>query len=313
VKTSLNRPSDAVLAARIARHYYLDGWSKTDIADALGISRFRVARLLEAARACGMVRIEIGLPAGGLNVSLSAELCSAYGLKHAFVFDYPDANEPMLRNRLGDAAAQVLMDVVEPTDVLGMAWSRSLGRLAAAVTRFPPCPVVQLTGAVPPPDGDDLLHLVRSVARVGGGTAHVYYAPMLLPDAKAAETIRRQPDVAAARALFASVTIAVLSIGAWGPGQSTLYDAITARERDTLTKRGVHVEIAGTFYDRSARPVTTPLDDRLIVAPAAALERIPTVLAVVYGTAKADAAAATLRSGLVNGLVTHTSLAKALL
>ena len=61
------------------------------------------------------------------------------------------------------------MDLIRPGDVLGMSWSRTLGGLAAALTQFPPCPIVQLTGAVPPPDGRDLLDLVRSVARVGGG------------------------------------------------------------------------------------------------------------------------------------------------
>jgi hypothetical protein len=38
---------------------------------------------------------------------------------------------------------------------------------------MPPCPIVQLTGAVPPPDGRDLLHLVRGVARIGGGTVRL--------------------------------------------------------------------------------------------------------------------------------------------
>ena len=37
-----------------------------------------------------MVRIEIGLPGGSLDAGLSAELCSAFGLKHAFVFNFPD-------------------------------------------------------------------------------------------------------------------------------------------------------------------------------------------------------------------------------
>ena len=59
---STDRPSEVVLAARVARQFYLEGVSKVDIAERLGISRFRVARLLEAARESGMVRIEIGLP-----------------------------------------------------------------------------------------------------------------------------------------------------------------------------------------------------------------------------------------------------------
>ncbi|HEY1666979.1 MAG TPA: sugar-binding domain-containing protein, partial [Trebonia sp.] len=174
---SADRPSEVVLAARVARQFYLEGVSKVDIADRLGISRFRVARLLDSARESGLVRIEIGLPGGALDAGLSAELCSAFGLRHAFVFNFPSDGSP-LRQRLGEAAGQVLMDLITPRDVLGLTWSRTLSGLTAALTQLPPCPIVQLTGAVPPPDGRDLLELVRGVARVGGGTAHVFYAPM---------------------------------------------------------------------------------------------------------------------------------------
>ena len=67
---SADRPSEVVLAARVARQFYLEGVSKVDIADRLGISRFRVARLLDSAREAGMVRIEIGLPGGSLDTGL---------------------------------------------------------------------------------------------------------------------------------------------------------------------------------------------------------------------------------------------------
>ena len=154
---SADRPSEVVLAARVARQFYLEGVSKVDIADRLGISRFRVARLLEGARDAGMVRIEIGLPGGSLDAGLSAELCSAFGLRHAFVFNFPDDDDQPLRHRLGEAAGQALMDLITPGDVLGMSWSRTLSGLAAAMTQIPPCPIVQLTGAVPSPDGRDLL------------------------------------------------------------------------------------------------------------------------------------------------------------
>ena len=208
---SVDRPSEVVLAARVARQYYLEGVSKVDIADRLGISRFRVARLLDSARESGLVRIEIGLPGGTLDAGLSAELCSAFGLKHAFVFNFPE-EQSLLRTRLGEAAGQVLMDLLKPGDVLGLTWSRTLSGLTATLTQLPPCPIVQLTGAVPPPDGQDLLELVRGVARVGGGTAHVFYAPMVVDDAQTAaarrtcstrrccSTTRGRPRRSAARA-----------------------------------------------------------------------------------------------------------------
>ena len=310
---SADRPSEVVLAARVAQQFYVEGVSKVDIADRLGISRFRVARLLDSAREAGMVRIEIGLPAGSLDAGLSAELCSAYGLKQAFVFNLPDDEQALLRRRLGEAAGQALMDLIRPGDVLGMSWSRTLSGLAAALTQIPPCPIVQLTGAVPPPDGRDLLDLVRSVARVGGGPAHVFYAPMILDDPQTAAAIRRQGDIAEAFALLPSVTIAVVAIGVWAPGLSTIYDAVTPAERDALAALGVRAELAGVFIGEDGRPVATPLESRMIVTPAPALERIPFVLAVVWGVAKSPAVCAAIRGGLVHGLVTHASLARALL
>jgi len=309
---SADHPSEVVLAARIARQFYLEGVSKVDIADRLGISRFRVARLLDSARESGMVRIEIGLPGGSLDAGLSAELCAAFGLKHAFVFNFPEEDET-LRRRLGEAAGQVLMDLITPGDVLGMSWSRALGALAAALTQIPPCPIVQLTGAVPPPDGRDLLDLVRSVARIGGGPAHTFYAPMLLDDAQTAAAIRRQADIAGAFALVPSVTIALVAIGAWGPGLSTIYDAITPAEREAVRALGVCAEVAGVFIGENGKPVDTPLDSRMIVTPGPALARVPFVLSVAYDVAKSSAVSATLRGGLVHGLVTHASLARDLL
>src|SRR5579862_8890034 len=122
---SADRPSEVVLAARVARQFYLEGVSKVDITDQLGISRFRVARLLDSARESGLVRIEIGLPGGLLDAGLSAELCSVFGLRHAFVFNVPDDDSLALRRRIGEAAGEVLMDIITPADVLGISWSRS--------------------------------------------------------------------------------------------------------------------------------------------------------------------------------------------
>jgi DNA-binding transcriptional regulator LsrR (DeoR family) len=67
------------------------------------------------------------------------------------------------------------------------------------------------------------------------------------------------------------------------------------------------------FVGADGRPVPTPLDSRMIVTPGPALERIPFVLSVAHGVAKSPAVYAAIRGGLVHGLVTHASLARALL
>jgi DNA-binding transcriptional regulator LsrR (DeoR family) len=260
-----------------------------------------------------MVRIEIALPGGPLDAGLSAELCDAFGLKTAFVFDFPDNAEGSLRRRLGEAAGHVLMDTITPDDVLSLSWAASMGELAASLTRLPPCTVIQLTGAVPPVGGQDLLELVRSVARVGGGTAHVFYAPMVVADAAAATVIRRQADVANTLALVPSSTIAMVAINAWEPRRSPLYEACSPEERLEIARLGVCGEIAGIFLEPDGNPVPTSLDKRMLITPAPVLRGIPYVVAVAYGESSTTAVRAATRSGIIKGLVTHTSLARALL
>ena len=306
------RPTELILTARVARMYYLDDRSKTEIADELAISRFRVARLLDSARRSGLVRIEIEAP-GKVNTDLSAQLQATFGLAYAIVVDISDDDPVVLRRHLGEAAADVLREIVKADDVLGLAWARSLSGIGIALDGFVPCPVVQLTGALSRPDGSDVLELVRRVARAGGGPAHVYYAPLVAADTATARTLRRQPDVARAAAMLPSVTVAVVGIGAWQAGLSTIFDAVEHDAQQRTGRLGVTAEISGVLIDTAGKPVNAPLTKRIIGLTGDQLADVRTVLAIAYGEEKADAVRSALNGGLVSGLITHESLAARLL
>jgi DNA-binding transcriptional regulator LsrR (DeoR family) len=304
--------TELILMARVARHYYRDDRSKSDIADELGISRFRVARLLDAAKRAGVVTIRIESP-GGVNSELSVELQRVFGLAHAVVVDVDDDEPETLRRRLGEVAAEVLQEVVGPDDVLGLAWARSLRGIGPAVRNLAPCPVVQLTGALSGPDGSDVLELVRRVAQASGGTPHVFYAPLVAPDAASARALRRQPEVARAAELSSRVTVAAVGIGAWRPGLSTIFDKVGRDASDRARDLGVVGEISGALIGADGSPVQSPLSRRIIGVTGEQLAVIDTVISLAYGREKAGAVGAALRGGLVNGLITHAGLARALL
>jgi DNA-binding transcriptional regulator LsrR (DeoR family) len=59
--------------------------------------------------------------------------------------------------------------------------------------------------------------------------------------------------------------------------------------------------------------VDTPLSERMIGINAAQMRAIPQVIAIVYQAVKAPAVLTAVRSGLIKGLVTHTSMARAML
>lgn len=311
-------PSRLVLAATVARRYFMDRATKLEIADELQISRFRVARLIDEAIEQGLVRIEISYP-GIIDVELSSRLQAAFGLRHAIVVDTPDDDEESLRDHLGQAGADLLTEIVEPSDVLGLAWARSVRAVAGHLKRLPPIPVVQLTGALfrsasehATPD-DSSIDVVRQVAGVSGGRAYLFFAPFLVDDATAASSLRRQPDVARALAAISTVTKAVVGIGAWEPGQSTLYDASADGERRALAEQGVCADVGGVFLTADGALVHTSLNDRMIGIEVEGMRAIPEVIGIPYGTGKATAVLAAVRSGAVDSLVTHSALAHALL
>lgn len=308
-------PARLVLTAAVARSYYLDGRSKVEIARRLGLSRFQVARLLDAARADGLVRIEIA-GGGTIDLELSARLQESFPLRHAVVVvDTPGGDEAVARLHVGEAAADLLTEIVTAADVLGLAWARSVsGMTAALTTRLATVPVVQLTGALARPGVEDTsVDLVRLAARASGGPAYYFHAPLVVPDATTARALRRQPEIARALARFGSVTKAVVGVGRWAPGLSTIYDAADARDREQLRRRGACAEISGVVVDARGRPVHGDVTERSIGVTAAELAAIPEVVALAYGAAKAPAVRAAVRSGLVHDLVTHAGLAAALL
>jgi DNA-binding transcriptional regulator LsrR (DeoR family) len=310
---NLRGPAQLVLTASVARRYYLDGRSKVEIAEEFALSRFKVARLLDDARTSGLVRIEIGHP-GVVDVELSARLMEALGLTHCVVTDTPDDHPATLREHLGAAAAELLSEIVTPEDVLGLSWARSVSAMAGVLRVLAPVPVVQLTGALARPGADDSsIELVREVARVAGGAAYFFYAPMAVPDPTTARALRGQPEVARAFGLIGSVTKAVAGVGAWQPEQSTLYEATSEAERAELREAGVCAEVSGVLIDDAGEPVTAPLTERMIGITAAQMRAVPEVIGIVYGLAKARAVSAAVRGGYVDSLVTHSTLATALI
>ncbi len=308
-------PAEMVQAAAMARRFYLEGKSKIQIAEEFGVSRFKVARVLESALERDLVRIEIRVPAE-LDAERSDALRSRYGLRNAVVVESPadqDSDAPDPEN-LGAVAAGLLGELVTEGDVLGLAWGRSIITMANALDRLPPCTVVQLTGVYDAGTAErGSVEAVRLAAAVSGGEAHPLYAPMVLPDAATAAALRQQTGIAAAMSYFDKVTVAVVSIGSWEPRVSTVYDALSDAERKHYADLGVAAEMSSHLFAADGRRVGHDLRDRCITVDTDRLRRVPEVVAIAGGIRKAGAVGAVLRSGLVTSLVTDTAAADHLL
>jgi DNA-binding transcriptional regulator LsrR (DeoR family) len=306
-------PAELVRAAAIARRYYLEDCSKSEIATEFGLSRFKIARILEEARANGIVRIDIRLPSG-LDAALAHRLRQTFGLRHAIVVDIDEEPEAQMRQELARVAAALLREIVTEDDVLGVGYGRTLTLLAEEVGGLAPCPVVQLTGAlVGVNPGENSVELVRQISARSGGRCYSIYTPQVLPDAKTATLLRRQPEVSEAYLQFPKLTKAVVAVGSWAPPRSQLYDSLPERQRAELRKQGVSAEVCAVLLDDEGRQVASEFTDRCVTIQGDQLRAVPEVIAVAGGAAKAAAIRAVVAGGFANILVVDASLATALL
>lgn len=302
------RPDELFQRAMIARRYYLEGRTRIQIADELGISRFKVARELDEAIASGMVEIKIHDP-GSIDVELSSALQARFGLQHAYAVTSAESGDPV--DAVTRATAELLQSILRDGDVIGVDCGRTLAHIADHLTALPDCDVVQLTGMAGAItyNGADL---VRRISEVSGGTPWPLYAPLVVPDARTAASLAGNQQIQDTFARYAQVSCALVSIGAWSQGASQVYASLSDDEVRDFAAGGVCAETCALLLDADGHRLAG-LDDRRMGIDEATLRAIPTVMAIATGTEKIAATRAVLRSGMVSALVTDSEIAAAIL
>jgi DNA-binding transcriptional regulator LsrR (DeoR family) len=302
-------PDELFQRTLIARRYYLEGRTRVQIAEEFGLSRFKVARILEDALESGMVEITIHEPSS-IDVDLSAALQHRYSLQHAYAV-VVDPNKPDDRvDAVAKVMAELLQSILHAGDVIGVDCGRTVTHIATHLDSLPPCDVVQLTGLAGPltANGADL---ARRIGAITGGTSWPLYAPLVTTDARTAEGLAGDHQLQETLAQHSKVTCAVVSVGAWAPNTSQVYASLPEADARKLQAAGVCAETCALLLDKGGNRIHD-LDDRRMGISEDTLRAIPNVIAVSTGPEKIAATRAVLRSGLVSSLVTDTEIAIAL-
>lgn len=294
----------------VCSRFYLEEQSKIEIASALGLSRFQVARLIASARAQGLVQIRIGndVPA----TPLGRELKDAYGLEFAEVAEGTNLTERGRWDALGKAAAFLLERILTDRDTLGVSWGRTVQAILPHLTRLPSCPVVQLSAMTGGRENNST-EVVRRFSELSKGLAYPLYAPLVLPNAVTVQGLLEQMGIAETFAMHSHVTVAVMSVGSWKPPNSQLRIQFPVSEIERLDRRGVFAEIGGALLGSEGELIDDPAVERILAVGPDRLRRIPSVIAVAGGASKAGAIHCALRARLINSLVTDVEAARILI
>ena len=328
-----------VLAGQVARLFFDRQLSKIEIASRLGISRFRVARLLDKALADGIVRIEFrDAPARDRDLGLALE--QQFRLDRCVVAaDSDDSHGPAAQ-----LAAELIDGLLESRQSIGVAWGSTVARVVAAMPSRadPSIDVVQLAGnsaamGIGTAPGD----ATRLLAERLGGRAHAIHAPTFVETSSLRIALAREPEIADTFAWFDRLSVAVIGIGAFTIGASEVAEPRSRAADSTGTRRDERaggpsssllrsgalqpedlagLEAAGAVgdllvhpFDVDGRFVAPDLAARAMAISVAALRKIPRVVAVATGADKAVALRGALSTGIVHVLVTDVDAATHLL
>ncbi|MBM7046960.1 MULTISPECIES: sugar-binding transcriptional regulator [Rhizobium] len=306
------RPLQKLQASLVARRFYIEQQTKSQIADELGISRFKVARLLDTALADGIVRIEIN-DQGDINTELAEKLRRKFGLKTALVLDGPDVPTSALFEPLGLLAADFLEESLLDGQLLGISWGRTLASTAKALTQLPKVDVVQAGGS---PAGLDLsqnpTELVHRFARASGGVAYPLFGPMWVDDADLITRLRNETSIASAMSRYDKIDVLAVGIGSWRPQESCLCSGFPDDWRRDALKKNVCADLCATLIDENGASVPSPLDETGLCLSTAQLRRIPERIGIGGGLEKADAIKAVLKGNWITTLVTDAGVARRL-
>jgi DNA-binding transcriptional regulator LsrR (DeoR family) len=313
-----SQPRDPRLLTKVSRLYYEQQFSEAEIAVRLHLSRPKVSRLLRDARQAGIVQIMI-VPPPGIHTALETELEQVFQLQEAIVVE---AGEPynldLSARTLGAAAARHLQESLQPGEVIGISWGKTLSWMVSAI-RPQPTPrakIVQIIGGLGQPTAN--VHATDLSRRLAGALdceLALLPAPGIMDSRQSKEAVLSDSHIQHALSLFKDITVAYVGIGAPTPDSVLVRDGsiITRAEIDQLVAMGAVGDIALRFFDAHGDPLRSELDERVIGITLDELRHIDRVVGVAGGPDKLAAVRGALLGGYIDVLITDQRMARLLL
>ena len=301
--------------AQAAWLYYVGNLSQQDVSKRLGISRFKVLRMLADARQQGLVRISVEHRTAR-TLSLADELMSAFGLQEAQVAPV-DGDEDLARNAVAILASGYLSRIAggEGPMTVGVGWGRTLSAMADNLTgvRNSDLTFVSLMGSVTHASHTAPGDVCVRLAAQTGGRAVLMPAPFVTDSEAACKGIMSQRLVRDAMAVASAADHALMSVGECREG-AILFDSdiFSADQIRQLQDADVVGDCCGVFYKADGTIADVELNRCTPCVRPVDMARMDTVL-LAGGLNKLAATLAVLRAGFVKRLFVDDGLAVALL
>ena len=295
------------LATKAAWYYYMEDNTQAQIAEVMGVSRAKVIRLLEEARAQGIVQFSFRKN-DSQRVSAEQLLIDRFGLKDAFVVPTP-LDSSAINQSIAQGAAHYVSDHLREDGYLNIGYGDTVSRMLGflAKNREESLNVVSLTGGVS--------YYLPSV----GTTAYSMHlfltpSPLVVSSRQVRDALLDEKSLQDASTMTEYADMSVVGIGAAVEGATVLRNGILNEGELTVLKmQGAVGDVLNHFMDKDGNLIQTEIEDRVISTDLDKLRQLKNVVGVAGGKDKVTAIKAVLNGGYLNVLITDSDTAAELL
>jgi DNA-binding transcriptional regulator LsrR (DeoR family) len=297
----------------VAYLYYKEELTQQQIAKQLGLSRPKIARLLQEARRTGIVRIEITheLPP---EQKEAYDLQRLFDIERAFVVRNGESRAATL-HALRNVVASLIVENLKNIRSMGFSFSQTIGNIADYIHTGADSyhvAVCDLMGAMM---GFPMPYTASAdVAKRIGGVLYPISAPIMVIDSHDIDTYLMDPNIKKSMGVARQIDYAIVGIGDFTT-QNILYRSgyINEETINNMRRQGIVGEMCMRFFDLNGNPVKSELDHRVISVPWETLANAANLTAVASGSHKIRPTLGALKTGIVHTLVTDLDTARQIL
>ena len=301
------------LRQRVAWMYYVEEMTQSAIAEALGIGRITVVRLLAEARSMNDVRISLArdiAELGGLEIETQKRL----GVAEVVVAPLSDAaSDP--RAVIAAAAADYLSRLLRPDMKIGLGWGETLSRMLGFLEErtVPRLSVVSLLGGIRRARAANPAECAWQFSRVYMADCYMLAAPAIVDSRETKRALIERCGLGEVFEFARALDAVVVGVGGWRSfAAARSYGLVSDAEVAELKARGAIGNVLYNFFDADGCPVDHSVNARVMSIPIDSLRKAPARIMVAGGADKVEAIVAGCKLLRPTTLVTDEAAAKAI-
>jgi DNA-binding transcriptional regulator LsrR (DeoR family) len=300
---------------KICYLYYNEKKTQEEIGSLLGLSRFKISRVLKKAIEDRVVTIKVNGPDGNL-AETEVDLAKRFGLKEAIVVRSLDLNPAAVMEQVAGAGARYLNRIIENYQVLGVTWGRTLRQMIHNIDSVGTdnLTVVQLSGGMGTIEETDANILTMMLSQKLHARPYLLQSPVVVRDRQTKQALLKEKNLDQTLAIARTADLSLVGIGRiYQDGLLWQSGLLEEQDYHVLKEAGAVGAICGRCFDIDGNPCITDWDDRVIGLSLDELKQIKHKIGIAFGEDKLNSITGALRGHYLDVLITDETIAHLLL